>query len=236
MRRIVVTGLGMITPVGHDVEQTWSAILEGRSGIAPIRRFDASAFSSRIGAEVRDFDLRPYLSSKEARRSDDFVHFGIAAAVQAIEDSGLEIDPGNAETNRHRDRFGYRGTVRHREGASRLRRWRPEKDLSVLRSRQHHQHDRGQPVDPIRHQGPELRNRHRVLHRNPQHRRCGSDDRTGRRGRHGGRRFRDGDFAHGARGVRVGAGTLDKERRAAASQPPLGPGPWTDSCLATGPG
>ena len=97
MRRIVVTGLGMVTPVGHDVEQTWSAILEGRSGIAPIRRFDASAFSCRIGAEVRDFDLRPYLSSKEARRSDDFVHFGIAAAVQAIEDSGLEIGPGNEE-------------------------------------------------------------------------------------------------------------------------------------------
>ena len=96
MRRIVVTGLGMVTPVGHDVAETWSAICEGRTGIATIRRFDASAFASRIGAEVRDFDLSPYLTPKEARKTDDFVHFGIAAAVQAIEESGLEITSENA--------------------------------------------------------------------------------------------------------------------------------------------
>ena len=96
MRRIVVTGLGMVTPVGHDVGETWSAICEGRTGVAAIRRFDASGFASRIGAEVKDFDLSPYLSPKEARKTDDFVHFGIAAAVQAIEESGLEISSENA--------------------------------------------------------------------------------------------------------------------------------------------
>ena len=96
MRRIVVTGLGMVTPVGHDVGETWSAICEGRTGVAAIRRFDASGFASRIGAEVKDFDLSPYLSPKEARKTDDFVHFGIAAAVQAIEESGLEITSENA--------------------------------------------------------------------------------------------------------------------------------------------
>ena len=96
MRRVVVTGLGMVTPVGHDVAKTWSAICEGRPGVAPIRRFDASAFASRIGAEVKDFDLSPYLSPKEARKSDDFVHFGIAAAVQAVEESGLRVTPENA--------------------------------------------------------------------------------------------------------------------------------------------
>ena len=96
MRRIVVTGLGMVTPVGHDVAETWSAICGGRSGVARIRRFDASAFASRIGAEVRDFDLSPYLTPKEARKSDDFVHFGIAAAIQAIEESGLEVTSANA--------------------------------------------------------------------------------------------------------------------------------------------
>ena len=96
MRRIVVTGLGMVTPLGHDVTRTWSAICEGRTGVAPIRRFDASAFASRIGAEVRDFDLSPYMTPRDARRSDDFVHFGIAAAVQAIEESGLEVTAENA--------------------------------------------------------------------------------------------------------------------------------------------
>lgn len=87
----------MVTPVGHDVAETWSAICGGRSGVARIRRFDASAFASRIGAEVRDFDLSPYLTPKEARKTDDFVHFGMAAAVQAIEESGLEITPANAD-------------------------------------------------------------------------------------------------------------------------------------------
>ena len=96
MRRIVVTGLGMVTPVGHDVAETWSAICEGRTGVAPIERFDASAFASRIGAEVKGFDLSPYLSPKEARKTDDFVHYGIAAAIQAVEESGLEITPTNA--------------------------------------------------------------------------------------------------------------------------------------------
>ena len=96
MRRIVITGLGMVTPVGHDVDETWSAICAGRTGVAPIERFDASAFASRIGAEVKGFDLSPYLSPKEARKTDDFVHFGIAAAIQAIEESGLEITPENA--------------------------------------------------------------------------------------------------------------------------------------------
>ena len=96
MRRIVVTGLGMVTPVGHDVAETWSAICEGRTGVAPIERFDVSAFASRIGAEVKGFDLSPYLSPKEARKTDDFVHYGIAAAIQAIEESGLEITPANA--------------------------------------------------------------------------------------------------------------------------------------------
>ena len=96
MRRIAITGLGMVTPVGHDVDETWSAICAGRTGVAPIERFDASAFASRIGAEVKGFDLSPYLSPKEARKTDDFVHFGIAAAIQAIEESGLEITPANA--------------------------------------------------------------------------------------------------------------------------------------------
>ena len=96
MRRIVVTGLGLVTPVGHTVEESWSAIVDGRNGISLIERFDTEGFSSRIGAEVRDLDLSRYLVPKEARRSDEFIHYAIAASVQAMEQSGVEVTPDNA--------------------------------------------------------------------------------------------------------------------------------------------
>ncbi|MFT5449239.1 MAG: 3-oxoacyl-[acyl-carrier-protein] synthase II [Gammaproteobacteria bacterium] len=97
MRRIVVTGLGAVTPVGHNVEDTWRNILAGTSGVSEIDSFDVSDFSVRIGASVRDFDLSPYLSPKDARKTDSFIHYGIAAAKQAIADAGLEVTEENAE-------------------------------------------------------------------------------------------------------------------------------------------
>jgi len=97
MRRTVITGLGAVTPVGHNVEDSWRSILEGKSGIGVIDHFDTSAFASRIGGSVRDFDLSPYMSPKEARKTDPFIHYGIAAAMQAIEDSGLEVTDENSE-------------------------------------------------------------------------------------------------------------------------------------------
>ena len=100
MRRIVVTGLGLITPVGHTVEEAWHNIVAGRSGVSAIDTFDVSRFACRIGAAVRDLDLSPYMSPKEARKTDTFVHYGIAAAKQAISDAGLEV------TDRNRDRIG----------------------------------------------------------------------------------------------------------------------------------
>ena len=100
MRRIVVTGLGLITPVGHTVEEAWASIVAGRSGVSTIDTFDVSRFACRIGASVRDFDIASYMSPKEARKTDTFIHYGIAAAKQAISDSGLEVTDGN------RDRIG----------------------------------------------------------------------------------------------------------------------------------
>ena len=88
-RRVVVTGLGCISPVGNSVAQAWEQLLAGKSGIDLITKFDASAFSSRIAGEVRNFDLESYISAKEARSMDTFIHYGIAAAVQAVADSGL---------------------------------------------------------------------------------------------------------------------------------------------------
>ena len=95
-RRVVVTGLGMVTAVGHNVKDTWDAILAGKSGVAPITAFDASTFGTRISASVKDLDITPYMSEKDARKMDLFVRYGMAAGIQAVEDSGIEVTEENA--------------------------------------------------------------------------------------------------------------------------------------------
>lgn len=90
-RRVVVTGLGCVSPVGNTVEQAWSNVLAGKSGIGLITKFDTSAFACKIAGEVRDFDLEAYISAKDARTMDSFIHYGIAAAVQAVNDSGISM-------------------------------------------------------------------------------------------------------------------------------------------------
>ncbi|MBQ86711.1 MAG: beta-ketoacyl-[acyl-carrier-protein] synthase II [Gammaproteobacteria bacterium] len=96
-KRIAVTGLGLLTPVGNDVMSSWSAIRAGKSGIKSIESFDVSEFSTRFGGAVKAFDRDKYLPAKEARRMDEFMHYGIAAGVQALEDSGLQEDGFDAE-------------------------------------------------------------------------------------------------------------------------------------------
>ena len=91
-RRVVVTGLGIVAPVGIGVSEAWSNILAGKSGIGPITRFDASPFPSRIAGEVKGFDVSKYVSAKEARRFDTFIHYGLAAAIESIADAGLDLD------------------------------------------------------------------------------------------------------------------------------------------------
>jgi 3-oxoacyl-[acyl-carrier-protein] synthase II len=94
-RRVVVTGLGMITPLGNTVADSWSAALAGRSGIGPITRFDTSGFPCAIAGSVREFDVSKYMPPKEARRMDPFMQYGVAAGVQAIADAGLEVTDAN---------------------------------------------------------------------------------------------------------------------------------------------
>jgi 3-oxoacyl-[acyl-carrier-protein] synthase II len=89
-QRVVVTGLGLVTPIGNDVESTWSALLAGRSGAAPITKFDAAALQVRFACEIKDFDPSQYMDRKEARRYDAFVQFALAAAHQAVTQAGLE--------------------------------------------------------------------------------------------------------------------------------------------------
>ncbi|MBK7982894.1 MAG: beta-ketoacyl-ACP synthase II [Candidatus Competibacteraceae bacterium] len=96
-RRVVVTGMGIVSPVGSTVETAWTNILAGRSGIGPVTAFDVSDYPVRIGGAVKDFQVEQYLNPKEAKKMDAFIHYGIGAAVQAIQDSGLEITEANAE-------------------------------------------------------------------------------------------------------------------------------------------
>jgi 3-oxoacyl-[acyl-carrier-protein] synthase II len=95
-RRVVVTGMGMITPLGQDVESTWQAILAGKSGVASIDHFDASDLSCKICSRVKNFDATVYMPEKDARKRDYFIQYGIAAAMQAIKDSGIEVTDANA--------------------------------------------------------------------------------------------------------------------------------------------
>ena len=96
-RRIVVTGMGTVSPVGNDVASAWDSVKAGRSGIGPLTAFDSERFSAKVAGEVKDFDLDAYLAPKDARRMDPFIHYGMAAAIQAIDDAGIEKDPDNAE-------------------------------------------------------------------------------------------------------------------------------------------
>lgn len=96
-RRVVITGLGIISPVGNDIESAWDNIVNGRSGISRIMRFDASGLNAQIAGEVKDFDVTQYMSAKEAKQMDTFIHYGVAAGAQAWRDAGLEVTDVNAE-------------------------------------------------------------------------------------------------------------------------------------------
>ncbi len=96
-RRVVVTGLGMVSPLGLNVDETWKAILAGKSGVARIEQFDASDISCQISASVKNFDPLVYMTEKEARKKDIFIQYGIAAAVEAMQDAGLVVTEDNAD-------------------------------------------------------------------------------------------------------------------------------------------
>ncbi len=96
-RRVVVTGLGLLSPAGNTVAESWENVRDGVSGISPVDTFDASAFSTRFAGTIRGFDVTAYMEKKEARKCDPFIHYGIAATKQAIHDSGLEVTEANAE-------------------------------------------------------------------------------------------------------------------------------------------
>jgi 3-oxoacyl-[acyl-carrier-protein] synthase II len=96
-RRVVVTGLGVVSPVGNDVASAWASVVAGRSGIATVTRFDTSNFSTHFGGEIRGLDLEPFMSAKDARRMDAFMQYGVVAGMQAMRDSGLVVTEANSD-------------------------------------------------------------------------------------------------------------------------------------------
>jgi 3-oxoacyl-[acyl-carrier-protein] synthase II len=96
-RRVVITGLGILSPLGNDLASSWDGVVAGRSGIGPITHFDASTFATRIAGEVKDFDPSPWIAPKDIKKMDPFVHYGVAASMMAIQDAGLEIADTDAE-------------------------------------------------------------------------------------------------------------------------------------------
>jgi 3-oxoacyl-[acyl-carrier-protein] synthase II len=96
-RRVVVTGLGIISPVGSTIKSAWDAIVAGQSGIGPITRFDVTAFPVRFGGAVRGFDLTQYMTPKDARRMDEFMQYGFAAGIQAVTDAGIDFSKIDSE-------------------------------------------------------------------------------------------------------------------------------------------
>lgn len=96
-RRVVVTGMGLVSPLGNDLASSWDGIVNGRSGIGPITQIDASQFTTKIAGEIKDFDPTKFVSIKDAKKMDSFIHYGVGASFMALDDSGLVIDESNAE-------------------------------------------------------------------------------------------------------------------------------------------
>ncbi|KIQ29428.1 beta-ketoacyl-ACP synthase II [Xanthomonas campestris] len=96
-RRVVVTGMGMVSPLGNDLATSWDGIIHGRSGIGPITQIDASQFTTKIAGEIKNFDPTQFVSAKDVKKMDSFIHYGVGASFMALDDSGLEIDESNAE-------------------------------------------------------------------------------------------------------------------------------------------
>ena len=221
-RRVVVTGIGLVCGSGNTKEEVWSNLLAGRSGVGPMTRFDAINFPVRIASEVKNFDPLKFIEKKEVKKMDVFIHYAIAAAQEAIDDSGLRITDENATRVGSYIGSGIGGFgVIEREHEKFLK-GGPAPDLALLHPRHDCESRLGSCLHPLRGQGAELGHLHRLLYRRPRHRRQLPDHPARRRRCHDLRRRGGGHHADGRRRVRGHARALDAQRRARAGEPPLG--------------
>jgi len=168
-RRVVVTGLGCVSPVGNTVDEAWANLLAGRSGIDLVTKFDASNFACKIAGEVKNFPLESYIGAKEARSMDTFIHYGIAAAAQAVADAGLKV--GDALDGDAAERIGcvigsgIGGLPMIEETHAELTNRGPRRISPFFCASVHLQHDRRSCVDALWLQRPQPGHRDRLHHR-----------------------------------------------------------------------
>ena len=229
MRRVVVTGLGLVTPLGGDVETTWANILAGKSGAGKITHFDASDQKCHIACEVKPadheygFDPNKRVDHKVQRQVDPFIIFGIDAAGQAIEDAGLTDMPEEMRLRAGCSIGSGIGGLPGIESESRvLAEKGPGRVSPALRPRPPDQPHLGPGQHQIWPDGPQPRGRHRLLDRRPFDRRRGADDQGRRRRHHAGGRRRSDDLPDRHRRLRPGARAQHElQRPPGEGQPPL---------------
>ena len=151
--------------MGNDVATAWATILAGRSGIGPVTRFDAASFPTHFGGEIRQLDLAPYMSTKDARRMDAFMQYGVVAGMQAMRDSGLAVTESNADRIGILMGSGMGGLESIEETYDRyLDTQLAEESVAVLHSGQHHQSGQRALVDRVRNHRPQSRRGHGLHH------------------------------------------------------------------------
>ena len=150
-RRVVVTGMGIVSPLGNDLASNWDGIANSRSGIGPVAGFDASTYPTRIAGEIRDFDVTRWVNPKDAKKMDHFIHYGIAASLMAKDDAGLEVTGANAERIGALIGAGIGGIWGIEETAIKLHEGRGAR--SARSTSHHHQHAAGPALADDRDQG-----------------------------------------------------------------------------------
>ena len=220
-RRVVVTGIGLVSSLGIGTEANWAALCAGQSGIGTITKFDASEFATRIAGEVKGFDPLQFIEKKDVKKMDVFIQYAIAASQFAMDDAGLKIAPEIAPRIGVFIASGHRRVHDDRARAQGAPRRRPAQDLAFLHPVGHHQPGSRPGVDPFRRERSQLRDLHRVLGVGARHRRRVRDHPARRRRRDDCRRIGGRHHADGRRRVRRAARAVDPQRRARAGEPAL---------------
>jgi hypothetical protein len=222
LHRVVVTGLGAVTPIGNDVPSYWEGLSTGRNGVAGITLFDASRHACRFAAEVKDFDPRGWLEPKESKRWDRFCQFAVVAAKQAVADGGAQrFTDEQPQARRHRHRLWGGRPAGGGNPGQRAQGPRPRPGEPVLRADDDPQHGHGPGGDRPRRPGPQQRRIHGLRRRLQCHRRCLPPDPAGPGRRDGVRWGRVGDHAPGGGGFRQRQGPVVPQRRPRHRQPSL---------------
>ena len=224
-RRVVVTGVGLLSSVGIGTQANWDGLLAGRSGMATITRFDASGFAARIAGEVKGFDPLKYFEKKDVKKMDVFIQYALVASQFAMDDAQLTVTPDDRRRGRRLHRVGHRRVQHDRARARGAPQRRPAPHLAVLHSRVDHQSGGRPGVDPLRRARAEPRDVHGVHGVGARGRRGDRDHQARRRGRDDRRRIGGVDHADGHRRVRGDARAVHAQRRADARQPAVRQGP-----------